>query len=70
MYLGHVTNRDFEMHFFEFMNSDMSRLVTCLGLWHPLRLDFLNSNTCFYSRLYGISFTKIDIKFLPLHGPH
>ena len=33
MYLGHVTNPDFEMHFFfEFMNSDMSRLVTCLGL--------------------------------------
>ena len=32
VYLGHVTNRDFEMHFFEFMNSDMSRLVTCLGL--------------------------------------
>ena len=35
------------------MNSNMSCLVTCLGLWHPLRLNFLNSNTCFYSRLYG-----------------
>ena len=36
------------------MNRSMSRLVTCLGLQHPQRLDFLNSNTCFCSRLYGI----------------
>ena len=31
-----------------------SRLVTCLGLQHPQRPDFLNSNTCQCSRLYGI----------------
>ena len=42
-------------NFFEFMNRSTSRLVTCLGLQHPQRLDFLNSNTCFYSRLYGNS---------------
>ena len=29
------------------------RLVTCLGQQHPQRLDFLNSNTCQWSRLYG-----------------
>ena len=35
------------------MNTNMSRLVTCLSLQHPQRLDFLNSNTCFCSQLYG-----------------
>ena len=41
----------------------MSRLVTCLGLQHPQGLDFLNSNTCFYSRLYGIFWKKGGILF-------
>ena len=31
----------------------MSRLVTFLGLRHPFKVDFLNSNMCFCLRLYG-----------------
>ena len=34
------------------MNRNTSCLVTCLGLQHAQRLDFLK-NTCFYSQLYG-----------------
>ena len=47
------------------MNRSMSRLVTCLGLQHPQRLDFLNINTCFYSRLYGIQIQRENFP-LPL----
>ena len=31
-----------------------SRLLMCLILYHPLKIDLINSNTCSYSGLYSI----------------
>ena len=36
------------------MNRNTFYLVTSLDLKHPLKPDFLNSNMCFCSQLYGI----------------
>ena len=42
---------------FELMNRNKPGLLK-----HPQRLDFLNSNTCFYSRLYGTCFIDSAIR--------
>ena len=44
-----------------FLNINKSCLVTCLGLKRTIKVDFLNSNTCFCSRLY-VTFVSPDLK--------
>ena len=51
---GMLLNVTSNSKIFEFMNRNTSCLVTCLSLQHLQRHDFLNSNTCFCLRLYGI----------------